>query len=316
MMRALLSILCAALVGLCLWAAEPPLPPALQGGDLSAPAPRRETRVPTDAFRELLAMSPANRAQALVQRPEANRNYLQAKLKEYEGLGAAERELRLRMVELRSHMLGLMQAAPATRAELLARVPTESRVLVEERLAEWDKLPAKAQSDLLENEFALDYFSRLVTGTAEQRQVLTSNLSPDRRDRLAADFARWNALPAEERERIHGHFQQFFELSEREQDKILGRLPPTARSEIQQTLDALEKLPADQRNRCLDALRKFTAMNPIEREEFLRNAERWRGMSPHQRDNWRDLVRQLPPEPPLPPGFIPPNAAAGLTPRR
>ena len=313
MMLIFLSIFCATLASLGSRAAEPS-PPASRKGDLSTPSPRRETRLPPDSFRELLTMPPADRERALAQKPESSRNYLRAKLNEYERLSPAERELRLRMVELRWHMLGLIQTPPAARAELLARVPAASRTLVEARLAEWDKLPAKAQADLIENEFALDYFSRLASGTAEQRQDLTTNLNPDRSERFAADFARWNALPAEERDRIHAHFRQFFELSEREQEKILGHLPQTARSEIQQTLDALEKLPPDQRNRCLEALRRFTAMNPIEREEFLRNAERWRGMSPQQRDNWRDLVRQLPPEPPLPPGFIPPNTAAGLTP--
>ncbi len=44
-------------------------------------------------------------------------------------------------------------------------------------------------------------------------------------------------------------------------------------------------------------------MKADERDQFLRNAARWEEMTPAQRRLWRQLVRSLPLQPPLPPGF-------------
>jgi hypothetical protein len=47
-------------------------------------------------------------------------------------------------------------------------------------------------------------------------------------------------------------------------------------------------------------------MSAQEKQDFLKNAQRWSQMLPKERQAWRDLVRQVPEWPPLPPGLMPP----------
>jgi hypothetical protein len=44
-------------------------------------------------------------------------------------------------------------------------------------------------------------------------------------------------------------------------------------------------------------------MTPEQREQFLKNAERWKAMTPAERQRWRELVRQVPMWPPEPPAL-------------
>jgi hypothetical protein len=54
-------------------------------------------------------------------------------------------------------------------------------------------------------------------------------------------------------------------------------------------------------------------MSNEDREEFMKNAQRWQKMSEAERQAWRDLVKQIAEMPPLPTGFVPPakSPAAG-----
>ncbi len=70
-------------------------------------------------------------------------------------------------------------------------------------------------------------------------------------------------------------------------------------------LQAFAGLPPAQRDLCIESFHKLAVMSPREREQFFINAERWRAMTPGERETWRNLVTQLPP---LPPGF--PESAA------
>src|ERR1051325_821890 len=312
-MRSLISIL---VPGLLVAVSAVAAPPGPAGGTVkdNQRLVSGALQSPVQTFRDLLAKSAAEREEVLVTKPAHYRKYLADKLAEYEALAPDQRELRLRMLQLKWHLLPLLHLPSVERAAQLARLTEDDRKLVTERLDEWDKLPPAAQKDLLDNQYTIDYFARLAASPPGQRLALLDRLSPEHRARLEGDFARLNALPADQRDRIYRNFTQFFELNEREQEKILAALPQSARGEMQKTVGALEKLPADQRQRCLEALQKFTAMNPAERDQFLRNAERWQGMSADQRESWRDLVRKLPPEPPLPPGFLPPTASAPAAP--
>jgi hypothetical protein len=186
----------------------------------------------------------------------------------------------------------------------------EDRRLVGERLAAWDKLPTEAQRELLENQYTVDYLVQFASGIG-RRETILEGVPPEQRARIEADLARFEELPPDQRQRIHENFERFFELNRAERQRVLAGVPAPARVEVQQTITALDALPEDQRRQCLDALQRFTQMDDAERAQFLANAERWRKMSPAERQSWRELVHQWPPEPPLPPGFRPPNATAG-----
>ena len=47
-------------------------------------------------------------------------------------------------------------------------------------------------------------------------------------------------------------------------------------------------------------------MSALEKQDFLKNAERWSQLSPKERQTWRDLVTHVPEWPPMPPDLMPP----------
>ena len=97
---------------------------------------------PVALFRELLlAMSPADRAQAIAIRPLDTQKRILEKLTEYDILPLELRELRLRETELRWYLRPLMDEPRTNRAARLALIPEDERKLVEERLQSWDLLP-------------------------------------------------------------------------------------------------------------------------------------------------------------------------------
>jgi hypothetical protein len=75
---------------------------------------------------------------------------------------------------------------------------------------------------------------------------------------------------------------------------------------MEKTLDTFDRLPPDQRRQCLRAFTEFAGLNAQEKQDFLKNAQRWSQMSPKERQTWRDLVTHVPEWPPLPPQAMPP----------
>lgn len=265
------------------------------------PAPKS----PVDHFRELLAMSPAERRQSLTNRTPENQKLILAKIREYESLKPEQRELRLRVTELRWYLMPLMTSPATNRPSQLSMIPPDDRKLVEDRLREWDQLPAASQKQLLENEAAIRYFSELQSDTEEERRRILDSLSPARRAKLQAGIADWQRLPQAERDKLTGRFVQFFDLTGPEKAKAINTLSDAERQQIEKTLKNYTKLPPEQRAACIQSFRKFTSMSLEERQLFLKNAERWKLMSPSERESWRVLVKNLSDAPPLP-GSLPP----------
>ena len=284
-------------------APPPPLPP-------SAPSP-------VEQFRRLLAMSPAERDQWLAGRSEKARAYLRAQLQEFDALTPPEREIRLRLLRLRYYLVPLMKSAPADRQVLLARVPATERALIVTRLTEWDRLPADQQQELLQDEKALDSFSVFNTATEAERRAMIERATPERRQRLEAELARWQSLAPGQRERLARHFDHFFSLADPEREKVLGLLSAGERRRTERMLAAFGQLPPEQRTRCIAALNRFVTMTTAEREQFWRKAARWESMTPAERRAWRAFTADLPPMPPglgpgqpAPPPLPPPPPAA------
>jgi predicted Fe-S protein YdhL (DUF1289 family) len=264
-----------------------PLPPAPQ------------PRWPISFFRELLAMNAGGRNRALTNYSPAGQSQILAKVREYESLPPDERELRLRVTELHSYLRPLMHAPETTREAQLARVPETDRKLVEGRLREWDKLTPEAQKELMEHEATLRYLAQIEGRTDEQRRLILTNIPPSRREMLERGIARWEAMSEEQRGKVLGRFNQFFELSEPEKEKALKTLSEPERRQIEKTLQVFDRLRPDQRAECMRSFAKFASLSVAERQEFLKNAERWEQMSPNERQVWRELVRRIPPPPPL-----------------
>lgn len=282
-------------------AVEPPAPELLP--------PPMPTRSPITFFRELLAMSAAERKQALTNRSAESRALILAKVREYQSLKPDDRELRLQVTELHWYLLPLMRAPATNRVAQLAAIPPRQRSLVEDRVREWDKLSAAMQQELLENQATLHYLAEIEGRTDEQRREVLKNISPARRALLEKGIAQWDAMSADQRGRTLSRFNQFFELTAQEKEKALKTLSGQERRQIEKTLQAFSNLPPERRAACIRSFAKFAGLSVEERHQFLKNAERWKAMSPDERQTWRELVRNLPP--PLPPDLppLPPSAS-------
>ncbi|HOX02898.1 MAG TPA: DUF3106 domain-containing protein [Candidatus Paceibacterota bacterium] len=282
----------------------PPLPASVSNATPAAPsAPSPSSgayRSPVDEFRHLLRANPAERERILEQRWPGRVQALRSKLAEYDGLPPDERELRLRTLELRYHLLPLMRMPREQRAPGLSRVPPEYRDLVDQRLVEWDLLPPDLQKEALENESTRHYFVQLDMISPAQQRAWFARLPPDRRDQLEEGFRRWQSLSPEQRQLRASGIDRFFQLGPDARQKVLESLSETELARVQPVLEALPRLPPDQRRQYVVAFEKFVALSPPERERFLQNAERWKTMSPEERQLWRELVEKLPP---LPPGM-------------
>jgi hypothetical protein len=297
--------------------------PAVVSPAASAPATPVEMppllligKSPIAFFRELLAMDGDEQNEALRKYTPERQAQIVAKLEEYQSLDPDARELRLRVTELCWYLRPLM-ATPATeRAAQLARVPEPNRSLLEKRLAEWDKVPADIQKELLGLEPTLRYFTEIGRFTPLQRQQMLNNMSPGERKRLEKGLQRWYAMSEPQHQLTLRRFNQFFELNGTEKEKALKTLSEPERRQMEKTLRTFGNLPEDQRAQCLQSFEKFASLSLAERQEFLKNAERWKQMSPSEREAWRQLVNYVPPPlPPPPPPPLPPipDAAAMAT---
>ena len=272
--------------------------------NLSLP-PVPHLKSPVDLFRELLAMTPAERENYLTNRPPEIRDRILAKVREYEALDPNERELRLRATELRWYLLPLLHESPTNRAARLAAIPDDLRPLVKTRLTQWDILPPPLQQEFLESERALRYFTHVDFPTSPPMPPMPP-MPPDlgrHHGPQDSDLARWNALSEDQRQKIAAQFNQFFELTPMEKTKTLNTLSDAERQQMEKTLETFGKLPPAQRLQCIRAFTEFAGMSAQEKQDFLKNAQRWSQMSPKERQTWRDLVTHVPEWPPLPPAL-------------
>jgi predicted Fe-S protein YdhL (DUF1289 family) len=300
---------------------RPPAPPA--------PAPSLPSfRSPISFFRELLAMNAAERKQALTNRPPEIQKQILAKVREYESLPPDERELRLRVTELRWYLLPLMTAPATNRPARLGAIPEQDRKLVEDRLQEWDKLPSDVQKELLANQATISYLADLEGRTTEQRRQMLDNIPPARREMLEQGINKWSAMSEDGRRKMLDRFRAFFDLTAQEKQKALSTLSGPERRQSEKMLRTFGSLPPDQRDQCIRSFAKFASLSLAERQQFLKSAERWKLMSPAERQVWRELVHRLPPPlppgvpfqpsgaPPLPPSFRPPRPAPSVATNR
>lgn len=261
---------------------------------------------PVDAFRQLLAMSPSERQKILGGKGEKQRQYLDARLREFDGMGQADRELRLRLLELQWYLLPLIKLPPNERAPQLDAVPEPWRALVKERLSDWDRLPPDQQQELLSNQSTLTRFpGAILTGPVQPAPGKTATSFSEQNNALESDLARWRMLPEEQRRRISANFDRLFSLSDRQRERGMRNLTESDKQKVQLLLTTFARLSSDQRARCLDAFNKFANMTPDERSRFLSNAARWKAMSPEEQRVWRILTGQLPPAPPGFPSLSP-----------
>jgi hypothetical protein len=275
--------------------------------NLLPPAPTTP-KSPVEFFRELSALNPAERRAALANRTAENRRAILAKIREYEALKPDQRNLRLKATELRYYLLPLMRSPATNRLEQLRLIPEEDRNMVQDHLRQWDAMPPALQAELLKHQDTIRYLLEIQASQRGTTSNTVANISPARQARLEQGIQEWQALTEPERNNMMDRFKQFFDLTENEKKKTLNTLSDADRKQIEKTLKNYAGLTPGQRNECLRSFDKFASMNLIERQQFLKNAEKWKLMTPDERNAWREIVEAaplLPPSrvnsPPLPP---------------
>ena len=176
-------------------------------------------------------MSPLERNNFLAGRSPENRKQILAKVREYQSLKPDQRELRLRVTELRWYLWPLMNSPATNRAAQLDRIAPKDRRLIEDRLKEWDQLPPEVRKDLLANEATLRYFTEL-----EDQPGKPALISEERREKLEAGIRQWQALPSAQRQQLMGQFNQFFGLTAQEKARALSTISEAERRQIEKTL--------------------------------------------------------------------------------
>ena len=291
---------------MALWAAGRVLLAPLGAQEATASSPPPSPKSPVESFRALLAQTPQERRQSIADRPPEVQKLILAKIREYLSLKPEERETRLWATELRWYLLPLMNAPATNRAAQLAIIPPVPRQLIQDRIAQWDRLPPQTQKELLDNELTYRYFTQFELSSPEQKTNLLAGVSPEHLAQLEAGMDRWRGLSEDQRRKTCEHFDRFFELTPAEKQKALDPFSEAERQQMEKTLSAFEKLSKTEREQCVRSFEKFANLSLAEREQFLKNAERWRLMSPAERQAWRNLVDKVPDLPPMPPGFPPP----------
>jgi len=257
----------------------------------------------------LLAMTPDQRQQAIAIRPADIQKRILEKLNEYELLPGELRELRLRETELRWYLRPLMDEPSTNRSAALARVPTELRAQVEQRIQMWDLLPPPLQEQFKDNDLIADYFAQTRFATPGQVAELLQTIPLERRAALEKGLESWKGMSDEQRQTALAGFNRFFELTPEQKEQALGLVPDEERSQMEQTLAAYQTLTQAQRQQCISSFEKFARMSVVERKQFLENAERWREMTAEDRQKWRELVTVAPIMPQVTP--LPPQSSGG-----
>ncbi len=242
---------------------------------LAPPVPT--VKSPVDSFRTLLVMPATDRKEHLASRSADVQKKLVEKIREYQGLSPDERELRLKVTELRWYLKPLM-AMPATNRDAQVKlIPENLREMVTARIEQWDKLPSAIQQIILTNQHGATY---VTLGPPMPPGI------PSPAGKIRVSFQQ--------------RFNQLFELTPSEKEKILATLSDAERHQMEKTLESFGKLSTIQRRQCVASFTKFAGMSPDERQEFLKNAQRWSEMSPAERQSWRELVSAAPKMPPFP----------------
>lgn len=281
-------------------------PAAVTNSPVTAAVLARKLKSPVEAFRELLAMDPAQQNAALTNRGEEARQRLIAKIREYREMEPEDRELRLQATELRWCLPPLMQVPPTERAERLAELRPELRPLVESRLARWDALPADLREQFLKNEQALGYLSQLPPASEKARSAMMEQVPATQREAVSNALLRLDRMTEASRKRAFSTFEGFFELTPQEKQAALRVVSEAEKRQIEKSIEAFGRMSLEQRKQCLQAYEKFAGMSPISRALFLRNVKQWEAMTPKEREQWRELVKRVEIFPP-----VQMNAASG-----
>lgn len=246
---------------------------------------------PVDTFRTLLNTNADGRERVLATKSPAQRQYLEAKIREYESMTAEQREVRLQALQLRWYMLPLMKMNAVERAARLATIPDPYRTNIQSRMRTWDILPPALRQDILDNEIAIRFLVRAESHASGENFLRA--LSAQQQAELQRQVERWNNLSPGRREGAVAQFDRYFELDARQKNQTLARLTEVERAQMNQSLASYDRLSREERQQAMEGFKKFAGLSASERAAFLKTAERWSAMSEADREAWRKMLNKL-----------------------
>jgi hypothetical protein len=207
-----------------------------------------------------------------------------------------------------------MDEPRTNRAAALERIPVELRAQVEERLQMWDLLPPPLQEQFKDNDMIASYFAQARSATPSQLAELMKLIPPERRKELEVGLESWKGMSDDQRQKTLAGFNRFFELTPQQKEKALDVVSDEERNQMEQTLASYANLTPEQRARCISSFEKFARLSVAERQQFLKIAERWREMTPEERQKWRELVNVAPIMPQATPFRLPQSSGGTSSP--
>ena len=247
-------------------------------------------RSPVALFRELLAMSPAEQSDAIERRFPEKRAVITRKLDEYRALDPAILEQKLFVTEMHYFVVPLLNVPSESRRSSLGLMTANVRVIVSEKLKQWDQLPTRNRDEILANSKLLGWFLQdgvqppmppMPVGNNDSFSVRPPLPTPELQ--AQADLAdRVNAI---------------LELPASDRSEFLEKVDPAARAQITDIVARLNQVPEVDRSKCVASFVRIALMAPDERRRFLASADAWVAIPDKSKRLWRNVVPELPPVP-------------------
>ena len=265
---------------------------------LSEPPPVAiPTKSPVERFRDLLAMTPAERETVLANRPKFWKDRVLAKIDQYQQMPADQREVKLQETQLRWLLRQAIQMSDGDRQQLMLRCSASEKSMLQQRLEQWEKQSTETRQEMME------YLTRMESISEkrlENQNVRPDGSSPPEFPKMDSGIEKFMNLPPSQRSQIIFGYQKFFTLSDKERKMVLNKLAEPARQAILVNVQKINQLPVEERERIMVELKKLANMSPEEQSTFLKNSQTWQSIPKGEKEAWLRLVSRKRPEPPMP----------------
>jgi hypothetical protein len=260
---------------------------------------------PIRHLHNLLAANQEKRRHMLDQHDPNTRAFWERKLGEYSAMDPTKRDQKLREAQLHWYLLLILRTPDEDRDTKLLQIPPADRGLIQNRIKDWSALSESMQMDIMTHLPVLRYFGRLVSlSPEERREAMEASLEKGNRPDMTSSA--WGNLDPSRRRAMFLAYQKFFTLADEKRERVLAKIPLPQRRNVQSRLEQLENLSPEAKKQCLAALAKYAQMTLTERILFRANAERWKSMLPSEHAVWKNVVKKLPPLPPIRSRSLPP----------
>ena len=202
----------------------------------------------------------------------------------------------------------LLKMSEAEREADLAAHSPENRKTLEEKLHTYQ---AFSESDRQRHLNAIElrwYLRNLIGYPVNLRAEKIAKVPIDLRKILQERLLVWDQLPATTRKQIlENEMIDFLSQPPNPKESVVQKENVVEAfykmPEVAKTISAIGKLPDSERSKTMAAFGRFARMGDGERRVFLQKVDRWKKMSSEEKEAWRNVAKELPDLPPLPPGF-------------